>query len=159
MLRIRVVLVFVLVLFFTSCAMTGEWQPPQEMYNEDGSLKKSLILDYVDYPRETALLIRLTSYELVERAEVISPQEYEDYIRWLMDYVENPEITYFELYKEVQEKIHFLNSEVDGEIFIMSGVLVDIGTRKITILEGDKILLQMHLQDHLETALYMQRTN
>jgi len=133
------------------------FQPPEEMYNPDGSIKKSLILEHVDYPRETALIIRLASYELVERAEVITPQQYEDYVRSLMEYIQSPSSTYFELFMNVQEKVEFLNNEVSGEIFILSGVLMDIGSNKIEIYEGDKILLMYHLQDHLETALYMQR--
>ena len=125
----------------------GKYQPPQECISEDGSMKDSIILKYVDYPRETALVLKLANLEAVKHTD-LSKQDVQEFLKRMLDFLEG-EVTYAKFYQRVGAAIGLVNSYIDEEIMLLSQYANSIGQKKLPITACDKALLRKHLKEQM----------
>ncbi|MFW6001820.1 MAG: hypothetical protein ACOCQD_00610 [archaeon] len=131
-----------------------EYTIPQGCINEEGEQKPSLILEYIDYPRETALLLKLDVMALIKQDKV-THDEVLAFIEDVKEFVDT-DLYYSSLFEYVQKEIIELNKEAGVSLVLISQYFNDFRHLDTPIYECDKILIKKHLREQ-ETMVLLSK--
>lgn len=144
----KLFLIFITVIFmfaFLGCVGKNTYTPPDGCVNKDGMVEKSVILEHIDYPRETALVLKTASTIVASETSLSHVKEMIAVIEVTKAMLGNS--TYSGIASYLLDEISKLRSEYSVQLMIVTQQCQDMVNIKLPIYECDKILLRKHLNE------------
>lgn len=120
------------------------YEPPSICVAEDGSYKKSLILEKIPNPAQASLLVQLTNLEMLKHSNLYSPED----VLTFLDNVElmlTHDIQWITIFDYILNEAADFNSKIEEEVILLSNYFIVLYV-ETPISECDKALLNRHIE-------------
>lgn len=145
----KLILTFIILVFMVGgCgSVKTPYHLPDGCLNDDGTQKESVILEYIEHPNETAMMLKLATTTIASEVEDDYVQEMINVIETANSMLENT--TYSDIANYLIDNISSLRSEYSTQLMIITQYAQNMVNIDIPINECDRVLMKKHFNEQI----------